>query len=74
MADIKLFVRSKFYKVTRQLLKYCLEVCGEGKKTGEVEKVSVVLFPDLHFCRNRSAAHCCQPPQSDLFFLNVQGC
>ena len=71
MADIKLFVRSKFYTVTRQLLKYCLEVRGEGEKRGDVKKVLVVPSHDLHFCRNRSAAHCWQPPQCVLFFLNL---
>lgn len=58
MADIKLFVRSKFYTVRSQLLKYCMEVCGEGKKTGEVKKVLFVPSPDLHFYRNRRAVHC----------------
>jgi hypothetical protein len=57
MAGIKLFVLSKFRTVTRQLLKYCLEVCGEGKKTGEV-KVLVIPSPDMHFCLYRSIARC----------------
>jgi hypothetical protein len=35
MANIKLFVHSKFRTVTHKLLKYCLEVCGEDKKRRE---------------------------------------